>query len=172
LGVAAESDTIRIGDDQTATFIAGISGSMLSAGGDAVIVSSAGQLGIAPSSARYKRDVHNMAGASRGLMKLRPVTFHYRSDPGGQVQYGLIAEEVARVYPEIVGYSKDGKIETVRYQELIPLLLNELQKQAREIARLKTEQEREKAAYAARLTALEQTKAHNANGDVAAPFEH
>jgi Chaperone of endosialidase len=58
------------------------------------------------SSARYKRDIRDMGAASSGLMKLRPVVFRYRSDPQGQQQYGLIAEEVARVYPELVDYDK------------------------------------------------------------------
>src|SRR5271169_1087154 len=75
LGVAAESNTIRIGKQgtQTATFIAGISSTMVT--GDAVLVSSTGQLGMMMSSARYKRDIHDMDDASSNLMKLRPVTF-------------------------------------------------------------------------------------------------
>ena len=77
-----------------------------------------------------------MAGASDGLMTLRPVTFHYRSDqnPAGRtLQYGLIAEEVAEVYPGLVAHSADGQIETVLYQFLPPMLLNEVQKQQRTI---------------------------------------
>ena len=64
-------------------------------------------------------------------MKLRPVTFHYKQDPQGERQYGLIAEEVARVYPELVSYGTDGKVVTVHYHELVPMLLNEAQKQAK-----------------------------------------
>ena len=63
-------------------------------------------------------------------MKLRPVTFRYKQDPQGERQYGLIAEEVTRIYPELVNYDGDGKLISVRYHELIPMLLNELQKQA------------------------------------------
>ncbi len=80
--------------------------------------------------ARYKRDIQPMDERSGGLLKLRPVTFRYKQDPRGERQDGLIAEDVARVYPEPVGHGVDGKIESVRYQELIPMLLNELQKQA------------------------------------------
>jgi hypothetical protein len=123
-----ESNTIRIGflGTQKETFIAGISGTPV-VGAD-VTVDGNGQLGVLPSSARYKRDIHDMGGASAGLMKLRPVTFRYKSDPSGTLQYGLVAEEVARVYPELVVRGPDGKVQSVRYLELTALLLNELQK--------------------------------------------
>jgi hypothetical protein len=106
-----------------------------------VVVNSNGQLGVAPivSSARFKRDIHDMGAASGPLMKLRPVTFRYKQDPQAIKQYGLVAEEVEQVYPELVTYGADGKLETVRYQQLIPMLLNELQRQQREIEELKAE---------------------------------
>jgi hypothetical protein len=62
-------------------------------------------------------------------MKLRSVTFRYKPDPVGERQYGLIAEEVAAIYPELVSCDAYGKVVTVRYHELVPMLLNELQKQ-------------------------------------------
>jgi hypothetical protein len=96
--------------------------------GDAVVVSNSGQLGIVVSSARYKRDVRNMGRASEALMKLRPVTFRYRNDPRQRRQYGLVAEEVARVYPDLVSGEADGKVVSVHYHELVPMLLNEIQK--------------------------------------------
>jgi hypothetical protein len=65
-------------------------------------------------------------------MKLRPVSFRYKNDPSGTLQYGLVAEEVARVYPELVVYGTDGKVMSVRYLELTALLVSELQKQAKE----------------------------------------
>jgi len=65
-------------------------------------------------------------------MKLRPVTFRYKDDPSGTRQYGLVAEEVEPVYPELVTHGADGKVETVRYSMLTSMLLNELQKQTRE----------------------------------------
>lgn len=86
----------------------------------------------AQSSERYKDDIHDMAEASTNLMRLRPVTFHYKEayDAGdGQLQYGLIAEEVADVFPDLVVYNEDGTPETVKYHLLATLLLNELQKQ-------------------------------------------
>jgi hypothetical protein len=99
-------------------------------------VSNTGKLGMVVSSARYKRDIHDMDTASSKLLKLRPVTFVYKQDPEGIKQYGLVAEEVARVYPELVIYGTDGKVVSIRYHELIPMLLNEAQKQAEQIKKL------------------------------------
>ena len=79
-----------------------------------------------------------MGSTTERLMKLRPVTFRYNSDPSGALQYGLVAEEVAKVYPELVVYGPDGKVMTVRYSMLSAMLLNELQKQTRENQRLAT----------------------------------
>src|SRR5260370_40865392 len=83
-------------------------------------------------SARYKRDIRDIGAASSKLMSVRPVTFRYKEDPTGSIQYGLVAEEVARVHPELVTYGADGKIETVRYSMLTGRLLNELQKHTRQ----------------------------------------
>jgi Chaperone of endosialidase len=131
-GAAGDSHTIRIGTQGThqATFVAGIFGSSVS--GDAVVVNDAGQLGVVMSSARYKRDIREMGNKSADLMKLRPVTFRYKNDPQGTRQYGLVAEEVGSIYPELVSRGSDGQIQTVHYLSLVPMLLNELQKQARE----------------------------------------
>jgi hypothetical protein len=135
VGVAAESNIIRIGASQSATFIAGISGVGVSGAG--VLVSASGQLGIAVSSRRFKDHIADMGEASGVLAKLRPVTFYYKNDkdPGGRtLQYGLVAEEVQKVAPGLVARSADGKVETVYYQFLAPMLLNEFQKQRRVIA--------------------------------------
>lgn len=131
-GVAAESDTIRIGGGQTATYIAGISGAT-SAGGVAVFVDGAGHLGTITSSVRFKEDIQDIGDGSSALMKLRPVRFHYKQDvdPSGVEQYGLVAEEVARVYPDLVVYDENGAPQTVRYHFVNALLLNEVQRQAR-----------------------------------------
>ena len=134
LGVAAEANTIRIGTGgtQTATFIAGISGVTTGLIGAGVFVDANGQLGTTSSSRRVKDDIADMGKASDTLMKLRPVTFHYKNDKnpkGRTLQYGLVAEEVAKVAPGLVARSADGKIETVYYQFLAPMLLNEYQKQ-------------------------------------------
>ena len=82
----------------------------------------------ASSSRRYKEDIQDMGDGSRGLMQLRPVTFRYKkafADDSKPIQYGLIAEEVAEVYPDLVARSADGQIETVKYQVLDSMLLNE-----------------------------------------------
>jgi len=137
-GVAADANFIRIGSAQAATFIAGIrSTPTFNADAIAVMVDSAGQLGTMSSSRRVKDEIADMGTASSALMKLRPVTFHYKSDKkpkGRTLQYGLVAEEVAEVAPGLVAHSADGKIETVYYQFLAPMLLNEYQKQQRTIA--------------------------------------
>jgi trimeric autotransporter adhesin len=136
-GYKAEGHTIRIGTQgtfQTQAFIAGISGTNVTGGTD-VVVNGSGKLGVVLSSARFKRDIRDMGESSSGLTKLRPVTFRYKTDESGTLQYGLVAEEVARVYPELVTYGADGKVETVRYSELAAMLINELQKQSRELQR-------------------------------------
>jgi hypothetical protein len=133
VGVAGEAGIVRIGTKgvHTRTFIAGINNAPVSIGSP-VLVNGNGRLGIQASSARYKRDVHDMGGASGGLMNLRPVTFRYKEDPSGTLQYGLVAEEVAQVYPELVTYGDDGKPMSVAYHLLPAMLLNELQKQVKE----------------------------------------
>lgn len=134
-GQSGESNTMRLGSSgsQTRTFIAGISGVNLNGGGSEVYINSSGQLGTVNSSARYKQDIADMAGESSALSKLRPVTFSYKSDPAHEKQYGLIAEEVAEVYPNLVVRNAEGQIESVRYYELAPMLLNEVQKQQKTI---------------------------------------
>ncbi len=137
-GVASESGTIRIGDPmhQSSTYIAGIyNGNAV--GGSEVFVTSAGSLGTLSSSLRYKEDVADMGGASAGLMQLRPVVFHYRApydDDRHELQYGLIAEEVARIYPGLVQNDATGRPQSVRYHFLAPMLLNEVQKQRHDFA--------------------------------------
>jgi hypothetical protein len=148
---ATESKTMRLGNTQTRTFVAGIAGTPLS--GSQVVVSSSGQLGILASSARYKRNIETMGERSLGLFRLRPVTFRYKQDPQGTRQYGLVAEEVAKVYPELVTKGRGGAVESVQYYELVPMLLNELQQQGMELQELKAQN----AALAARLVRLEET---------------
>ena len=135
-GGSVEDQTIRVGAAQTRTFIAGIRGVTTSSNNAVnVVVDSNGQLGTISSSRDGKDDIADMSDASTALMQLRPVTFHYKADhdpAGPRLQYGLIAEEVAVVYPGMIT-TKDGKPETVMYQYLAPMLLNEFQKQQRTI---------------------------------------
>ena len=127
-GVTSESLTMRLGEVQMNTFIAGINTATVSDAG-VMIDTITGQVGIAPSSARYKRNIVTMASQSEGLLKLRPVTFAYKDEAASISHYGLIAEEVATVYPDLVTRTASGEVQTVKYQELIPMLLNELQRQ-------------------------------------------
>ncbi|HEX4242409.1 MAG TPA: tail fiber domain-containing protein [Steroidobacteraceae bacterium] len=128
-GFAGESGIIRIGapSTQTQTFIAGIENSKVT--GSAVYVTAGGQLGVLASSERYKTAIAPMGDDTDKLSLLRPVVFHLKTEPSGQLQYGLIAEEVARVYPALVIRNEAGTIEGVRYDELAPMLLNQVQKQ-------------------------------------------
>jgi hypothetical protein len=133
-GVDGESNTIRIGGSgQQSTYIAGIYG-VTTGSGVPVYINSNGQLGTLTSSAKYKEDIRDMGDLTGALMKLRPVTFRYKAeyDKGERsLQYGLIAEEVAKIYPDLVAYNPDGSPYTVRYQYLSSILLNEVQKQYR-----------------------------------------
>ena len=131
-GVADEANTIRIGtvETQVATFVAGISGKT-AAGGIPVIVNANGKLGTTASSARYKEAIKPMEKASEAILALKPVTFRYKQelDPEGIPQFGLVAEEVAKVNPDLVVRDDSGEIYTVRYEAVNAMLLNEFLKQ-------------------------------------------
>ena len=134
-GVAGESGTIRIGSsDQTRTFIAGIHGAVLTGGG-AVIVNNLGQLGRAASSERFKEEIKPMGKESETILGLRPVTFRYKKeiDPQGTLQFGLVAEEVEKVNPDLVVRDDEGKPYSVRYDAVNVMLLNEFLKQHRRV---------------------------------------
>ena len=137
-GVAGEQETIRIGEQgtQDATFIAGISGATVT--GTAVVVNSSGQLGVAPSSRRFKQNIQTMGDASDILLALRPVTFEYKPDvdPKGVSQFGLVAEEVEKVNPDLVARDDEGKPYTVRYDAVNAMLLNEFLKEHRKVEQL------------------------------------
>ena len=135
--MAGDSGVIRIGTGgtQTSFLAAGIAGVSVSNQAQVMINTSTGQLGSISSSRRYKEDIQDMSDASSGLLKLRPVTFRYQQpypDGSQPLDYGLIAEEVAEVYPGLVARGPDGQIETVQYHKLIPMLLNEVQKLEKE----------------------------------------
>jgi uncharacterized coiled-coil protein SlyX len=98
-----------------------------------VIVSNDGQLGTVASSKRYKKDIATMDKASDAILSLRPVTFHYKTDTTGTPQFGLIAEEVAKVDPALVLPDKEGKPYTVRYDAVNAMLLNEFLKEHKKV---------------------------------------
>lgn len=139
-GVAAESNTIRIGTAQTAAYVVGISG-QTSSGGAAVFINSSGKLGTTTSSRRFKDDILSMDKASEVILSLRPVTFRYKSeiDPLGFPQFGLIAEEVAEIAPDLVVRDEKGAINTVRYEQVNAMLLNEFLKDHQRVNGLRAE---------------------------------
>jgi hypothetical protein len=162
-GSNSDSGVIRIGSgQQTSFFVSGVRG-VTTGSNDAipVVIDSSGQLGTVSSSRRFKEDVRDMGEASSGLLQLRPVTFHYKqtfADGSNPIQYGLIAEEVAAIYPELVAYSADRKIESVKYQVLDSMLLNELQKEYHQIQ----EQAQRIRLLESRLAALEAAQSSTA----------
>jgi hypothetical protein len=122
------------------TWIGGVYGVTTQSGTTApVIVSANGQLGTVASSERFKKDIATMDKASETILSLRPVTFHYKTDAKGTPQFGLIAEEVAKVNPALVVPDKDGKPYSVRYEAVNALLLNEFLKEHATVQELKKE---------------------------------
>ena len=151
LGVAAEANTIRIGTQtagtdvfgaahlvHTATFIAGICGAGVM--GKAVKVNAAGQLGVGPSSERFKEEIKPMDKASEAILALKPVTFRYKKeiDPDRTPEFGLVAEDVEKVNPDLVLRDKEGKPFTVRYEAVNAMLLNEFLKAHRQMQEQQT----------------------------------
>jgi hypothetical protein len=130
LSPANESNVIRIGNVQTKCFVKGIRGITTGvADAIAVLVDSQGQLGTVSSSIRFKTNINPMRDVSEHIYDLQPVSFVYKSDETATTQFGLIAEEVDAVFPELVIYEEDGTPYTVRYEVLPVLLLNEMKKQ-------------------------------------------
>jgi hypothetical protein len=141
-GVAGESNTIRIGTQgtQTATYMAGIYQVPLGRGALPVVIDSSGHLGTKSSSARFKQNIKPMDKASEAILALKPVTFNYKKelDPEGTPQFGLVAEEVVKVNPDLVVRDEEGKPYTVRYDAVDAMLLNEFLKEHRKVEELQT----------------------------------
>ncbi|MGA3092746.1 MAG: tail fiber domain-containing protein [Terriglobales bacterium] len=138
-GTANDNDTIKIGvqGTQTSTYIAGIHGATV-ASGVAVVVDSAGQLGVKTSSARFKEAIKPMDEASEAILALKPVTFRYKKDldPQGIPQFGLVAEQVEKVDPDLVVRDEKGQVFTVRYEAVNAMLLNEFLKEHQRVQEL------------------------------------
>jgi trimeric autotransporter adhesin len=147
IGVATESNTIRIGTvvaatdflgvthpAHTATYVAGIYGATVSRG-TAVVIDSSGHLGTRASSQRFKDEIKPMDKASEAILALKPVTFRYKKeiDADRTPQFGLVAEDVEKVNPDLVVRDADGKVYTVRYDAVNAMLLNEFLKAHRRI---------------------------------------
>src|SRR5207248_5308684 len=141
-GVAGEGQTIRIGETgfQTATYIAGIAGQTVGAGGATCVVDNAGKLGVFLSARRFKTDIADMGNASDMLLRLRPVTFRYKPElnAAGIPQFGLVAEEVAEINPDLVTHDAKGELSTVRYEAVNAMLLNEFLKEHRRVQEQQT----------------------------------
>jgi trimeric autotransporter adhesin len=136
VGVKGESNTIRIGNtDIIATYIRGISGQTV-VGGAAVFVDSNGKLGTMTASTRFIDEIKPMDKASETILTLTPVTFRYKQeiDPKSIRQFGLIAEEVQKVNPDLVCRDEQGKVSSVRYDAVNAMLLNEFLKEHRKVA--------------------------------------
>jgi hypothetical protein len=139
-GVAGESNTIRIGNnDVTDTFIRGISGRTV-ASGTTVLVDSNNHLGTVTSSQRFKEDIKPMDKISEALFSLKPVTFRYKKtiDPIGTLQFGLVAEDVEKVNPDLVVRDEKGEVNSVRYDQVNAMLLNEFLKEHYRVRELET----------------------------------
>jgi hypothetical protein len=136
-GALQENNTIHIGDNlpsdpgASACHIGGIYGQTPQFGGIAVYIDQNSQLGTVSSSRRFKKDIQPMEKTSEAILALKPVTFHYKNGGGGMQQFGLIAEDVAGVSPDLVVRDKDGKPFSVRYEAVNAMLLNEFLKEHR-----------------------------------------
>src|SRR4030095_11796440 len=133
--VTSESGTIRIGNPSfmSACFVGGISGVTVT--GSPVLVDSSGQLGVTTSSVRFKKEIKPMNKTSEAILALKPVTFRYKKDldRDGIPQFGLVAEEVEKVNPDLVARDEQGKPYSVRYEAVNAMLLNEFLKEHRKV---------------------------------------
>jgi len=158
VGVSAEANTIRIGTagTQTNAYMSGIYQTTV-ARGLAVVIDSTGHLGTKGSSERFKDAIKPMDEASEVIHALKPVTFHYKKDldPEGIPQFGLLAEEVAKVNPDLVARDDQGKIYTVRYDAVNAMLLNEFLKEHRTVQELKSNAAKQEATIAKQQTQIE-----------------
>src|SRR4029077_1866655 len=146
-GFAGEHDTIRIGNiDHIATFIGGIYAVNEGSPALPVYVSSSGQLGTVPSSRRFKDAIKSMDEASEAILALKPVTFQYKSDKTNTPQFGLIAEQVAEVNPDLVVRDENGAIYTVRYDAVNAMLLSEFLKEHKRVQELNSAMAKQEAA--------------------------
>jgi Chaperone of endosialidase len=161
-GGSADDNTIRIGLEgtQTQTFIAGILGNG-PFGCDVTIDPVTGQLGVGAciSSERFKKDIDSMNKASEAIFSLKPVTFHYKNDKTNIPQFGLIAEEVAKVNPALIAVDKEGKPYSVRYQQIDAMLLNEFLKEHRAFVEERRKVEKLEATVASLVTAVKEQSA-------------
>ena len=156
-GTAGEANTIRVGKQgtQRSTFVAGIFGTAVT--GSTVVVNSTGKMGVATSSARFKEAIKPMAKTSEAILALNPVTFRYKEeiDPEGIPQFGLVAEEVEKVNPDLITRDEEGRPTTVRYEAVNAMLLNEFLKEHRTVAELNDITQKQQALIAQQQKQIE-----------------
>jgi hypothetical protein len=162
-GVAGDNNTIRIGDNLpngSACYIGGIFAELV-VGGDTVICNSAGKVGTGTSSKRFKEAIKPMDKASEVLLALTPVTFRYKKelDPTGMPQFGLVAEDVEKVSPNLVVHDKDGEPHSVRYDQVNAMLLNEFLKEHKTVQELKSAAAKQEATIARQQNQIEELTA-------------
>jgi hypothetical protein len=147
-------------DSSNTTWISNVYGATTLSGTTLpVIVSDGGQLGTVASSERFKKDVATMKKASEAILSLRPVTFHYKSDAKETPQFGLVAEEVAKVNPALVLLDKEGKPFTVRYDAVNAMLLNEFLKEHHKVQELEANAARQQKQIEALTAGLQKVSA-------------
>jgi len=166
-GFFDESDTIRIRDSAPSAggatsqvFFGGIHSSTVGAVNSPVLVNPNGQLGTAVSSARFKKDIDRMGKTSEAIFSLKPVTFHYKGDTTNTPQFGLIAEEVAKVNPGLILVDKEGKPYSVRYEHINAMLLNEFLKEHSAFLQERKKVEKLEASIAQQRKTMEVLSAH------------
>src|SRR6266436_956199 len=157
---SSENYVIRIGSIQSSCFIQGISGVTGANFTDMVLLDPlTGQLGDLSSSAQYKKEIQPMDKTSEAIFSLRPVTFHYKNDKTNTPQFGLIAEEVAKVNPALIGVDKEGKPYCVRYEQIDAMLLNEFLKGQKKVEEQQSKIDNQQASIAElKATVAQQAK--------------
>jgi hypothetical protein len=163
-GVTTASGVICIGaaggNVSNSCFIGNIYGKMAGFG-TAVYINSSGQLGTSTCSQRFKDNIKPMDRASEVLFALKPVTFRYKKefDPAGIPQFGLVAEDVEKVNPDLVVRDADGKVRTVRYEQINAMLLNEFLKEHRRVEAQQSKIEKQEATIAQLKSAVAKQEA-------------
>jgi len=151
---------LRIGQSVFTTFIAGIRG-VTTGNNNAVnvVIDSDGQLGTLSSSRRFKKEIKPMDKASDAILALKPVTFHYKGDETNRPEFGLIAEDVAEINPDLVVRDDNGNVYTVRYDAVNAMLLNEFLKEHRKVEELESVLAQQRKDIQAAMAKLEKSVA-------------
>jgi predicted ribosome quality control (RQC) complex YloA/Tae2 family protein len=160
-GITTAGNVICIGtlgaNQSDSCYIGNIFAQEVALDGVPVLVDSLGKLGVQISSRRFKEDIEPMDKASEAILALKPVAFHYKSDAKNTPCFGLIAEEVADVNPNLVVRDKNGEILTVRYDQVNAMLLNEFLKEHKKVEELEATVAQQRKDFQAAIAKLEET---------------